>query len=175
MLGVPGIARRRKRQIEARAAEREFMGGELAEQHAALRLELRLDHRVGSRHVIRPQLGMTGRADAGCVVDVLERVRHALHRPVVDSLGEIRICRSGIGPGAIGGHGNEAVESGVDRDDARERVLGEGDRGDRAVAQLAAGLGDGDFEQFRARHDHRPRVTLRIEYVLAGSCAAVRG
>jgi hypothetical protein len=175
MVAVPGIARRRKRQVEARAAEREFMGGELAEQHAGLGLELGLDDRVGTRHVIRPELGMAGRADAGCVVDVLECVRHALHGPVVDPIGEIRVCRSGIGPGAISGHGNEAVDSGVDRGDARERVLGEGERGDRTVAQFAAGLGDGEFEQFRAGHDQRPRVTLRIEYVLAGSCAAVRG
>jgi len=43
VLTIPGITRRRKRQIEARTAEREFMGGKLAEQHRALRLEFALD------------------------------------------------------------------------------------------------------------------------------------
>jgi hypothetical protein len=48
------------------------------------------------RHDIDAQLRMAGRRDAGRVVDVLQGVGDALHRALVDALGEIRIGGLGV-------------------------------------------------------------------------------
>src|ERR1700679_3200123 len=88
MVGIPRIARWRKRQGETRAADREFEGPDLAEQNAAARGKLLLHRAIGLWNVVAQQVRMARRANACCRVNVLERVRNALERTGVDAAGE---------------------------------------------------------------------------------------
>ena len=71
MIGIPRIARGRKRQVEARPAQREFMRGELAQKRAAGRPEPRRDDRILGGNVVFAQLRMTGGANARRVENIL--------------------------------------------------------------------------------------------------------
>ena len=79
-VGVPGIARRRPGQVEARAAAGEFMGGELAEHHHPGRGPSRRRCGVARRDVVLQHAGMAGGGDARGLVDVLVGEGDAVQR-----------------------------------------------------------------------------------------------
>ena len=81
MIGVPGIAGRRPREIEARPADGELVSRELAQHDGAGPAQLLDTDRVGGRHVVLPDLRMAGRRQAGDVDDVLDADGHTVQRP----------------------------------------------------------------------------------------------
>jgi hypothetical protein len=137
------------------------VGGKLAEQHRAARRELRDRRAVLLRHVIDHQLRVAGGADAGGLVDVLERMRNAVHGPLVGAGLELAVGAVGVGERALLGYQNERVEQRLERGDAVERVLGQRGRGERAGAQALARFGDREFVQRFARAHDRALVGLR--------------
>ena len=143
--GIPRIARRRERQIEARAADGELVRRELAQQHAAGLAQPRGGDAVLLRHDVQTQLGMAGRADAGGVVDVLQRIGDAVERSAVAARLQFRIGAACIFQGAILGHQNEGVQCAVACGDACQRIARERLGGDGAGPQQAAHLGDGEI------------------------------
>ena len=64
---------------------------QLTQQHRARRVEPAGNDAVMGRHVIDPQLGMAGRADAGGVVDVLQRMRDAMECPPIAASFQLRV------------------------------------------------------------------------------------
>ena len=80
---VPRVARRRPGQIERRAAEREFMGGELADHDRAGIGQTPDRCRILLRHMVDQDLRMAGRRHALGLVDVLEADRDAVQRAAV--------------------------------------------------------------------------------------------
>ncbi len=81
MVAAPRIDRRRPRQIERRPADRELVGGELAHEDAARRLQPLRHHRVRRRDVVDQHLGVAGGRQPRDVDDVLEPVGHAVQGP----------------------------------------------------------------------------------------------
>ena len=110
------------------------MGGELAQQHPTTCREFLGDDAVSDRHVIDAQLGMAGRADAGGVVDILQRVRHTVQRAAIDAGRAFSVCPGRIGAGTIGSDGDEGVDFQVGGRDAGQGRLGEGHAGGGAGA-----------------------------------------
>jgi hypothetical protein len=162
MIAVPRIARGRERQVEARPADRELVGGELAEQHCAARRELRDGRAVFLRHVVDHQLRVAGGADAGGFVDVLERMRDAVQRALVDAGLEFAVGAVGVGKRALPCDQQEGVEQRIERGDAVERMPGERGRGERAGTQARARFGDRKFVQRLFRGHDRAPVGLRL-------------
>src|SRR5207248_3810483 len=70
MVDVPGVARRRLREVEARTAIGEFMRRRLADQYRAGGGELLGAGRVGFRNVVLQDLRLAGRRDALGIDDV---------------------------------------------------------------------------------------------------------
>src|SRR5262245_66598077 len=112
MLEVPGVARGREWQVEARAANGEFVRCELAEQHRTGGLELRLDGAILRGHMVDQQFGVAGGADAGRGIDVLEGVGNAVHRPSVDAPFELALGAIGIRQASLPGDEDEGVYNG---------------------------------------------------------------
>ncbi len=75
------------------------------------------------RHMVDQQLGMAGGADAGGLVDVLQPIRDAVHRALVDAGFELAVGPRGIGERALAGDERKAVQPRIERGDARQRVL----------------------------------------------------
>ena len=120
--GIPRIARRRKRQIEAWAADGELVRRELAQQYAAGLAQSRGGDTVLLRHDIQTQLRMAGRADAGGVVNVLQRVGDAVERPAIAPRLQFLIGAARIVQGAIFGDQHEGMQRSVARGDAGQSV-----------------------------------------------------
>ena len=80
MIGVPRVARRRPGQIEARAADGEFVRRELAHDDGAGAAQPRHAHRIGRRDIVDQDLRMAGRRQARDIDDVLDADRHAMQR-----------------------------------------------------------------------------------------------
>jgi hypothetical protein len=145
MLGIPWIARGRKWEIEAWTADRELVRGELAQQYAAGFAQSRGGDAVLLRHDVQAQFRMAGRADAGRIVNVLQRVGDAVERPSVMACLEFRIGAAGIFQGALFGHQHEGVQRAIARGDAGQSVPRKGFGGDFAGAQETAHSGDGEI------------------------------
>ena len=96
MVGVPRVARRRPRQIEARAADREFMRRQLAEHDGAGAAQPCHADRVLGGDIVDQDLRMAGRRQAGDIDDVLDADRHAVQRAAPPS-------RRDLGFGGLGG------------------------------------------------------------------------
>jgi hypothetical protein len=116
----------------------------VAQQHAAGCVQPCGRDAVLLRHVIQEQFGMAGRADAGRVVDVLQRIRDPVERPAVAPRLQLIVGAARIGEGAILGHQDEGVQRAVACRDASQRIAGERFRGDATGAQHVAHLGDGE-------------------------------
>ena len=79
MMGsVPRVARRRKRQIKRRAADRKFMQRQFAEHDRAGGAQTADDHRVFTRNIVEQDFGVAGGRQARNVDDVLDADRHAV-------------------------------------------------------------------------------------------------
>ena len=107
MVGVPRVARRRPRQVEARAADREFVRRQLAQHDRAGAAQPRDADRVGGRDIVDQDLGMAGRRQAGDIDDVLDADRHAVQRAA-------RPARHDLG---LGGPGRVHRRLGVEPDE----------------------------------------------------------
>ena len=82
MIGVPRVARRRPRYVEARPAIGEFVGCQFADQHGACGREFLGAGRIRCGHVVREDPRLAGGANAFGIDDVLEPDRDAVKRPV---------------------------------------------------------------------------------------------
>ena len=94
MIAVPRVARRRPRQVEGWAADGEFVGRELAEQHPAGRFEPLRDHRVPAGDIAHQDLGMRRGRKTLDVDDVLQRIGHAMERTAPASGGNFGLGRA---------------------------------------------------------------------------------
>src|SRR6185312_9734328 len=121
MPGVPGIARRRPGQVEGRAADGEFMGGELAEQDAAGRFEPCRHRRVRGREVVGEQLRMRRRRQPLDIDDVLERVRDAVEGAAPASGGDLGLGLPRHLERPLGQRADEGIEAAVEAIDACEQ------------------------------------------------------
>ncbi len=132
--GVPRVARRWPRQVIARAAEREFPGGELAHQHATAGVEPLDDVGIGLRHMVLAQFRMPGGQDAGGLDDVLQRVGDAVHRAAALASQQFALSLRRLGQRLVLGGAQKAVQFAVMRGDAREQAFGDLDRRQFALA-----------------------------------------
>ena len=157
VLEVPGVTRGRERQVERGAADGELMRRELADQHAATGRQLLRHHAIGGGHIVDQQLGVAGRADARGLVDVLQRIGDALHRPRILPGGEGGVGAAGIVHGAVGGYGDEGVQRAVLRGHPVQRRAGQRLGRGLLGAELAAHRRDGGA--------HQPAIRCRREDV----------
>jgi hypothetical protein len=154
VLAAPRIARRRHRQVEARAAERELVGGQLAEQDGAAVAQAHLDRAVG----IGPRPGRAPRAVAGRqardVDDVLVGIGDSVQQAAVDTATQLVVGRRRPGQRRLSGDQHEGVQLAVERGDAVEGVPGEFDRGQFPRAQQGRRLPDGELLERAGRGVH---------------------
>ena len=127
-IGFPGIAGGRPGQIEGRAAMGEFMGRQFAHQHRARRVQARRGRRVFIRHPVGARLGMSGRADAFGVVDVLQAERNAVHRAAIAPGGDFRLRRFGGRQCVIARHQQKRIQLRVQRLDPPKQRFRQLDR-----------------------------------------------
>ena len=141
--GIPRVARRRERQGEIRAADREFVGLLLAEQDRA---------GVAQPH---PGLGIL----VGHMVEVAPRARRGAHTArLVDVL---ETDRNAVQHAArrrprrlerlVAQHQHIAVQFAVEGGDAIEIGFGQRDRREGAVGDRTARLGDGQLGRVHSR------------------------
>ena len=128
MLRVPRVARRRERQIEARAADGELVGRELPQDDRAGLAQLRDHRRIGRGDVVHQDLGMARGRQAGDIDDVLDADRHAVQRPSHTARGDLGLGRAcGVHRG-IGIQPDEGVQLRIEPLDARQQRVQQFDR-----------------------------------------------
>src|SRR5580700_7223172 len=84
----------RPREVEGRAADREFVGRELAEQYPTGRFQPLRDHRVPAGDVALQDLGMRRGRQTLYIDDVLQRIGHAVERAAPASDGDFSLGRA---------------------------------------------------------------------------------
>ena len=114
MVGVPRVARRRPRQVEARPADGEFVRRQLAEHDRAGAAQLRARRPRRRGDVVHQDLRMAGRRQAGDVDDVLDADRHAVQRPA-QAAGDLGLGGLGRRHRRLGVEPDEDVEPRVER------------------------------------------------------------
>ena len=166
---VPRVARRRPRQVEARAAKGELVRRQLAQHHRPSLGELADRGGVRVRHPALQQLGVRRRRDAGRAVDVLVRDRDAVQGAAPLAPHDPGLGRPRVGERPFRRHQDEAVQRCVLGGDAVQAVLRQLDRGERARGDLLGGLGDGgglhhdgSGRKTSAGSASRPRPSVRI-------------
>jgi hypothetical protein len=82
MIRVPRIARRRPWEIEAGAADREFVSRKFAEHDCAGAAQTRHANRVSHGNIVGQDLRMAGRRQASDIDDVFDADRHAMQGSV---------------------------------------------------------------------------------------------
>ncbi len=142
MRRVPRVARRRPGQIEGRAAMGEFVGRELAHQHAAGGAQLGGRGRVARRDMTLPRFRMAGRRQPLGVVDVLEAVRNTMQRPARAARHDLGLGTLRLGQRGFGRQGDEGVELRLRLLDAGERIAHQLDRRDLLARDPAGRFGD---------------------------------
>ena len=147
MGSVPWVACRWERQAEIRAADREFVRLVLAEQDRASVAQPHPAVRVLVRHVILVTARARGGAYTAGLVDVLEADRDAVQGAARAACSEL----AGGGARRIAQDSYVAVQFAVERVDPFEIGLGQRHRGEPAVRNRAARLGDGQESRVR-RH-----------------------
>ncbi len=171
MRGVPRVARRRERQREIRAADREFMRLLLAEQDGAGVAQPHPGLGVLVRHVVEIAPRARGGADAARLVDVLEpdrdAVQHAVQRPTRSPGGTV--ARGG--ERLVAQHQDIAVQFAVEGCDAIEIGLGQRHRREAALGDGASRLGNGQLGRVHRAVPHG----LGWTKMCAGSAARSRG
>ena len=70
---------------------REFVGGKLAHEDAACRMQTLRDDAVLGRDIVQQQLRMAGRANGRRVVKILQSVRDAMKRAAIVACGELAV------------------------------------------------------------------------------------
>jgi hypothetical protein len=120
----------------------ELVGRVFAQQDGAGVVQPRHRRGVARRYVVLEQPRMRRGAHARRVEHVLEAERDAVQRTAPPAGGELGLGVTCLAPRKVGGHGQIAVELGIDRRDAREVGLHELDRRQVARCDPATGLGD---------------------------------
>ncbi len=149
---VPGIVRRAEIAVDAGAAVGELHGLGLAEQDHSGAGETRHRRRVVVGDVVGEQPRAGGGRQAAHVEEILGGVGDAVQRSQILARLERRLCRPGRGERAVGADDLEGAEARIQRLDAGEQRLGQGDRGELAAAQSAAELGNGLVTGFEVGH-----------------------
>ena len=125
---VPGVARRRPRQVEGRPTEGKFMRRQLA-QHDGTRVRPLLHRmRIARGHIVLQQLRMRRRADPGGIVDVLVRDRDAVELAAQRSRHLPRLRGFGIRQRAVFRHEEKRIQVRIEAADTVEMRLREFDR-----------------------------------------------
>jgi len=136
---IPRIACRRKGQAEIGAANREFVGLVFAEQNGTGISQPYPALRILLRHMMLVTPRARSGADAVGLVDVFEADRDAVQRSA-------RAARGDFSSGGACGfvqYRDIAVQFAVQRVDPLQIGLSHSDRGEPALGDRAAGLGDG--------------------------------
>ena len=113
MIAAPRVEGRRPGQIEGWAANGEFVGRELAEEHPTSRFEPLRDHRVPSGGIAHQDLGMRRGRHTLDVDDVLQRIGHAMERPAPSTGRYLGLGRPRCGQCPFRCQCNEGVVLGV--------------------------------------------------------------
>ena len=162
MLDVPGVAGRRPRHVEARAAMGVFMRRELAGDDGARGLEAAHRLRVPLGDPANARLRSPGGQHAFGVVDVLERDGHPVQRPPAATGRDLGVRRSRRLEGALGHERHVGVEAGVVGLDARERRLDELERLELPRRDHPGRIGQREVRQIDhvslSSHRVRPRL-----------------
>src|SRR5262249_11041551 len=140
--GVPRVAGGRPGQIEAGAAQREFMRRELPHDDRAGVAQFLDGERVGLWHVVLHDLRVAGRRDPGGFVDVLEAERDAVQGAAVFTGVDLALGGAGFDARAVGEDANEAVQFAVELLDARETAVDEFDGREFALLDQLRRFGD---------------------------------
>src|SRR5262249_23618522 len=109
MIAVPRVAGRRPRQVEGRTADREFVGGELPEQHTARRFEPLRDHRVAAGDVALQDLGVRRGSETLDIDDVFQRIGNAVERAAPAPGGNVSFGRARRLQRSLWGQGDKSV------------------------------------------------------------------
>ncbi len=117
---VPRVACRREGQVEGRAANGEFMGGELAHHDRAGPAQPRHHRRIGRCHLADQDLGMAGGRQPADIDDVLDADRHAVQRPPAAPGGQFLFRLARRGQGGLRVREDEGVQRRVQRLDPGE-------------------------------------------------------
>jgi hypothetical protein len=144
VVAVPRIARRRERQVEAGAADGEFMGGQLAHDDGAGLAQFADDDGVGGGDVVDQDLGVAGGRQPGDVDDVLDPDRHAVQRAADAPGGDLGLGVAGHRHGGLAVHPDEGVEPVVQAFDAVEQRGHQLDRRQGPCRKRAGGLRCGE-------------------------------
>ena len=128
MVGVPRIARRRRRQVERGAAIGEFVRRQFADQHRAGSGEPGGAGRVLGRDIVLQQLRPAGRRDALGIDDVLEADRDAVQRPRRTARHDQRLGGPRLGQRPLLGDVIKGVQPVIERPDPIEAGLCQFDR-----------------------------------------------
>ena len=94
MIAVPRVARRRPGQVEGRAADREFVGRELAEQHPASRFKALCDDGVPAGDVALQDFGVRRGGETLDINDVVQRIGRAVERAAPAAGGNFSLGRA---------------------------------------------------------------------------------
>ena len=180
MVAVPRISRRRPGKVEARAAERELVGCQLAEQDRAGVGEHAHGRRIGVGDPLLQQLGMRGRGDAGGGVDVLVADRDAVERAAALALHHPRLGGSCIGQGALRREQDEAVQRAVEGRDPVQAMLRQFERRELPRRDPSRRFGDGEQlhqrgsgRKMSAGSASRPRPCARTRSSIGSTCSQV--
>ena len=160
---VPGIARRRPRQVERRSAVRELVRRELARQHGPGGLQAGDGGRVLVGNAVDAGARMARRQDAGRVVDILEGERNAVQRPAQIAVHDLGLGGAGSRHGDVRRARDEGIQLRVERLGARQQALGVLDRRQLADRDQVGGLGQRQIMQLGRRHGTTPeQVSLPL-------------
>ena len=151
VVGVPGVAGRRKQGFLAGAAGGEFDGRAFAEQHGAAIQDLL--HRMGIavRDHVRAQFRLAGGQDASRVVDILGAERNAVQRAEILPGHQFLLCPGGALQGDFRDDRIERAQAFIMRGYGCQRVPGCFDGRQRAIAIGLAEFGDGEIPDVRHR------------------------
>ena len=137
----PGVAAGGADQVVAAVLEPEIGRVGLAEEDGAGRLEPPRHDPVLGGHVLLEPLRSEGRPDVRRRLEILERIGDSVQGAAPRAAPGALLGGPCQRKGAVGGHREERVESGVEPVDAREQGARQLDRGDRAGPDQAVEIG----------------------------------
>ena len=149
MVEVPRIAREREAVRRIRAAERELVHRQLAEQHGACLSQASGGGGVLSGNAVCHDLGACRRLDAVGVVQVLERDGYAVHGAAIVAAQDFGFSLPRLCHRSVVQHGDVAFQRVVEFVDAIEEYTGKLDGGELAAFDQDARLADGEVVEFR--------------------------
>ena len=125
MLAVPRVARWRPGEVERRAAMRELVGCQLADEDPAGLIQPGDRCRVLGRNIIGANPRVAGGADAGGAIDVLQPERDTVQRAAIIARHDLALGGARLRPRLVGRRQQKSVDLRVERLDSRQERVGQ--------------------------------------------------